>query len=53
MFFHVTQSLLEYTFDLKSNEFHFILYKYNKGKEKFKRRYDLRYDASRIIYAIS
>lgn len=50
MFFHVAQSLVEFVSDTESHQFHFVLYKFHKGKEKFKKRYELYFDGSRKCF---
>ena len=43
MLFHVHQSVIEVALSSKEPQITFSLFRYNKGKERFKKRYELAY----------
>ena len=43
MLFHVSQSVIEVALSSKEPQITFSLFRYNKGKERFKKRYELAY----------
>ena len=43
MLFHVSQSVIEVALSSKEPQITFSLFKYNKGKDRFKKRYELAY----------